>query len=399
MKGAMKDTMKDAMKETIKDNAKKYLDDVFEIAKYIYENPELGYEEVKAAEALCQAFKESGFQVEKGIYGLPTAFQASMDSGKAGPVAVFFAEYDALPEIGHGCGHNLICAMALLAAKSLAPLLSEIGGRIEVYGTPAEETSGAKVLMAEKGAFDGADFALMAHPGPVSEESGSSLTLIPLQFQYFGKAAHAAACPEEGINALDSLIQLYNGINALRQHLPSDVMIHGYISNGGTAPNVVPDFAEARFYVRAKRRETAEAAAERIKEVARGAALMTGARLEVSSFEATYYNLITNSALCQAFTENQRSMGDVPRPAAAGIGSLDLGNVSQRVPAVHGWIGFGDPSLIVHSKEFAERTVTEQGKDLLYRGACSIALTAYDVFAKPGLRKAIREEFEATVLK
>ncbi len=383
------------MKEQIKKNVKDYLDDAFQIAKYLYENPELGYQEVKACDTLCNAFEQSGFQVERGIYEIPTAFSAVYDSGKEGPNIVLCAEYDALPDIGHGCGHNLICSMAFLAATALKPILPEIGGKVVVFGTPAEETSGAKVEMAERGAFDDAAIAMMAHPAPVSEESGSSLTLIPLQFQYYGKPAHAAACPEEGINALDAVILLYNGINAIRQHVPNDVQFHGYISNGGVAPNIVPDFAEARFYIRAKKKATAEAAIEKVKEIARGAALMTGARLEMSHFEATYYDLVTNRALLNSFTKNQESLGEHVKPAAAGIGSLDLGNVSYKAPCVHGWIGFDDASLVIHSREFADRTVTEEGKNLLYRGACTMALTAYDVITDKALLAQIREEFEA----
>ncbi|WP_206457934.1 M20 family metallopeptidase [Anaerovorax sp. IOR16] len=383
------------MKERIKKNVKDYLDDAFQIANYLYENPELGYQEVKACNALCDAFERSGFEVLKGIYNIPTAFKATYDSGKEGPTLALCAEYDALPDIGHGCGHNLICSMAFLAATALKPILPEIGGKVVVFGTPAEETSGAKVAMADQGAFDDVSIAMMAHPAPVSEESGSSLTLIPLQFQYYGKSAHAAACPEEGINALDSLIQLYNGINALRQHVPNDVQFHGYISNGGSAPNIVPDFAEARFYIRAKKRATAEAAVERVKHIAEGAALMTGARLEISSFEETYYDLVTNQALLEVFTANQKSLGDDVRPAQEGIGSLDLGNVSYKAPCVHGWIGFGDSSLIIHSREFAAKTVTEEGRDLLYRGACAMALTGYDVITDKELLSRIREEFES----
>lgn len=382
------------MKENIKETAKSCLDEAFSIAKYLYENPELGYEEVKACEALCNSFAHHGFQVEKGIYDIPTAFRATFDSGKEGPAVALCAEYDALPEIGHGCGHNLISTMALVAALALAKELPQIGGKVVVVGTPAEETSGAKVLMAGEGEFDSYSVAMMAHPIALSECSGSSLTLIPLQFQYRGKAAHASACPEEGINALDAVIQLFNGINAIRQHVPKDVQFHGYISNGGVAPNIVPDFAEARFYIRAKRKATAEAAIEKVKKIAEGAALMTGATLEISSFEASYYDLMTNVTLRDAFSRNAAVLNDEPMPPQQGVGSLDMGNVSYRTPSIHAWVGFGVPGLIVHSKEFADMTVTEKGKDLLYRGACSMAMTGYDIITDPELLKNVRDEFE-----
>lgn len=382
------------MRETIMNVLQEHLDDAFAIARYLYENPELGFEEVKASAKLTEAFRNQGFTVETGLCDLPTSFRAEFDSGKPGPSIALCAEYDALPEIGHGCGHDLICTMALLGAIGLKAVLPETGGRVVVFGTPAEETSGGKVVMSEEGYFDDMDVVMMCHPSAQSERSGSSLCLIPLQFQYHGKAAHAAACPENGINALDAVIQLFNGINAIRQHQPG-VQFHGYISNGGAAPNIVPDLAEARFYIRARRRATAMAAAEKVKKIAEGAALMTGATLEISAFEATYFDLVTNETLCDVFAKNQASLpGDEVRPAQKGIGSLDLGNVSYHAPCVHGWLGFGDPSMIIHSREFAARTVTEDGRKLLLRGAATMALTGYDVLTDPELLARIRKEFE-----
>lgn len=387
----------EAVKSRVKEAIQAELNPVFEIARYLYENPELGYEEVKACERLCAAFEQYGFAVEKGIYDIPTAFQAVYDSGKKGPTIAFCAEYDALPEIGHGCGHNLICTMALAAAAGLKTVLPEIGGRVIVLGTPAEETSGAKVLMAEKGAFDGADVALMAHPSSKSEESGSSLAMTALQFQFFGKAAHAAAAPEMGINALDGVIQLFNGINALRQHMPKDVLFHGIISHGGAAPNIVPDFAEARFYIRAAKKSTVAWAVEKVHGIAEGAALMTGARVEISNFELSYDDLNTNQMLNQAVAANQAGLGDTVLKAQEGHGSLDLGNVSYVVPCVHAWIGFNDPSLVVHTREFADRTVSPRGKEILFTGACTLAFSACDVILQPDLLSEIKREFRETV--
>lgn len=385
------------MNETIATTLQKHLSGAFDVARYLYDNPELGYEEFKACDKLSQSFRDLGFGVETGICGLPTAFRADFDSGRPGPRIALCAEYDALPGIGHGCGHNLICTMALLAAAGLKSVLPETGGVVTVFGTPAEETSGAKVAMAEEGLFDSMDIVMMSHPAPISEESGTSLCLVPLQFRYHGKAAHAAACPQNGVNALDAVIQLFNGINAIRQHVQKDVLFHGYISNGGAAPNIVPDLAEARFYIRAQRRATAMEAAEKVKKIAEGAALMTGATLEISSFEASYFDLVTNHVLRDVFTRNQAALpGDQVQSAQAGIGSLDLGNVSYHAPCVHGWIGFGDPSLVVHSREFADLTVTESGRELLYRGAAAMAQTGYDVLTDPALLARIRTEFEAS---
>lgn len=383
------------MKEIIKKTVQDHLDEVFEIAKFMYENPEIGGEEVKASRILCEAFRKYGFMEETNFCGIPTAFKASFDSGKPGATIAYCAEYDALPEVGHGCGHDLISTSALLAAIALKEVLPKIGGRVEVYGTPAEETDGAKVAMANQGAFVGASAVMMAHPCAVSECSGTSMCLLPKMFRFYGKAAHASACPEEGINALDAVIQMYNGINALRQHVPNDVQFHGIISNGGVAANIVPDFAEAQFYVRAKKKATAEEALKKVIKIAEGAAMMTGARLELASFESAYYDLRTNQALCRAFVKNQEEMGDVVHPAGVGNGSLDLGNVSYQAPCVHGWFGFNDPSLVMHSKSFADKTITEDGRQLLKRAAATMAMTGYDVITDSELLKNIRLEFEA----
>ncbi len=386
----------DRIKEEIRDKIKSELDDVFEITRYLYENPETGYGEVKACARLCEAFEGYGFEVERNFCDLSTAFRAVYDSGKKGPVIGFCAEYDALPEIGHGCGHNLICTIALLGAAGLRAVLPEIGGKIVVYGTPAEETSGAKVPMAERGVFREADIILMAHPASLSEESGESYAMTALQFQYFGKAAHAAAAPEKGINALDSVIHLFNGINAMRQHTPG-VLYHGIISSGGAAPNIVPDFAEARFYIRARKKSIVAAAEQRVREIAKGAAMMTGARLEISNFELSYDDLLTNQTLNRVVIANQTALGDIVQKASDGHGSLDLGNVSYQAPCVHAWIGFGDPSLVVHTREFADRTVCAQGKALLLTGACTLAYSACDVILQPDLLDAIKKEFREAV--
>ena len=382
------------MKNKIIDEISNRMEELTEISKYLYENPELGDEEFKAVKLLTDFFTKNGFEVERSVYGLSTTFRAEYDSGKEGAHIAFFCEYDALPQIGHGCGHNLISAMSAGAALGLKSVLDETGGKVTVFGTQAEETSGVKGILAERGAFDDVTVAMMAHPNAVSEESGTSLALNAIKFEYFGKSAHAAAIPEKGINALDGVILLYNGINALRQHVTSDVRIHGIISNGGAAPNIVPDYAEAKFYVRSKEKGNLAAVVEKVKECAEGAARMTGAAVKISRFENPYDNLRTNRALSALFSANLREMGEAEiRPASDGIGSIDIGNVSHIVPVIHPWIGVGDPSLIIHSKEFAEHTVTGMGRDTLYKGACALALTGYDVVSSKENREKIKAEF------
>jgi amidohydrolase len=285
--------------------------------------------------------------------------------------------------------------MSFGAAVGLRSVLDKTGGRLTVFGTPAEETDGTKCVLVNMGAFEGISTAMMAHPNAVTEESGASLALQPMKFEFFGKAAHAAAKPEKGVNALDALLLLFNGINALRQHVRSDVRIHGVITDGGLAPNVVPDYAAAKFYVRAKDKSYLQEVTEKVKRCAEGAAAMTGATHKISFFENAYDNLRTNRALSDIFTANLRALGEEEIfPRSDGIGSIDIGNVSHVIPVIHPWIGIGDPNLVIHTREFAEATVTDKGKETLRKGACALALTAYDVLMSEENQKNIRKEFE-----
>jgi len=384
------------MKDRINNEISRRMEELAGISRYLYENPELGDQEYKAVKLLTDFFSKNGFTVECPIYGLETTFRAVYDSKKEGANIAFFCEYDALPQIGHGCGHNLISAMSAGAALGLKSVLDEIGGKITVFGTQAEETSGVKGTLADNGAYEGITVAMMAHPSAVSEESGSSLALNAIKFEFFGKTAHAAAAPEKGINALDGVILMYNGINALRQHVTSDVRIHGIISSGGAAPNIVPDYAEAKFYIRAREKRNLEEVVAKVKNIAEGAAMMTGATVKYGKFENSYDDLLTNRTLSELFSANLRAAGEsVIRAASEGVGSIDMGNVSHAVPAIHPWIGIGDPSLIIHSKEFADYTVTKQGEAAIKKGAYALAATAYDVIVSKEIREKIRAEFEA----
>ncbi|MBR0600356.1 M20 family metallopeptidase [Sinanaerobacter chloroacetimidivorans] len=382
------------MKEKITKEIENNLDSLVSISKCLYEHPELGGEEYLAAKTLTDELKDRGFQVEEKICGLETAFRAVYDSGKAGASVAFFCEYDALPSIGHGCGHNLIASMSLGAAIGLKSVLDEIGGKIFVFGTPAEETNGAKVQMAREGIFDGITVGIMTHPSPVTEESGTSMALYPMNFQYRGKASHAAASPEKGINALDAVILLFNSINALRQHVTRDVMFHGIITAGGEAPNVVPDFTEAKFYIRAANKKNLMEAVKRVEDCAYGTERITGAKVTISCFEAVFDDMRTNKTLSEVYNKNLMNLGeDRISPASAGIGSIDMGNVSHVIPSIHPWIGFGDENLVIHTREFAERTITEEGKNLIRKAAAAMAMTGYDVITSYELQKQIIEEF------
>ena len=360
-----------------------------EISDYIYNNPELGNEEYKAVEALTTFLKEHDFKIEAPIADMATAFKATFDSGKPGMTIGYLCEYDALPKIGHGCGHNMIGAMSAGAGVVLSKVLHEIGGKVIVYGTPAEETNGGKVILAEAGVFDELDAAMIVHPDGETRASGSSSALYPIRFIYKGKTAHAASCPEKGINALNSVIQLFNGIDALRQHVTPDVKMHGIITKGGVAANIVPDEAVADFYFRASTKERVTEVVEKVKKIAEGAALMTGATLEMERYELPYDDLNTNETLSEIFNSNLRELGitDIKEAKATG-GSSDIGNVSHVAPTIHPYIGITDCPMVGHSVEMANATTTSKAHDRLLIAALAMAYTGHDIIVKnESLRK------------
>lgn len=360
-----------------------------EMSDYIYNNPELGNEEYKAVEALTTFLKDHNFKIESPIADMDTAFKATFDSGKPGMTIGYLCEYDALPKIGHGCGHNMIGVMSAGAGVALSKVLHEIGGKVIVYGTPAEETNGGKVILAEAGVFDELDAAMIVHPDGETRASGSSSALYPIRFIYKGKTAHAASCPEKGINALNSVIQLFNGIDALRQHVTPDVRMHGIINKGGVAANIVPDEAIADFYFRASTKERVTEVVEKVKKIAEGAALMTGATLEMERYELPYDDLNTNETLSEMFNNNLRELGitDIKEAKATG-GSSDIGNVSHVAPTIHPYIGITDCPMVGHSVEMAKATTTSKAHDRLLIAALAMAYTGHDVIVRnESLRK------------
>ncbi|WP_099156522.1 M20 family metallopeptidase [Virgibacillus ndiopensis] len=382
------------MKHKLSEEIKKIEQQLWNMSDHLYHNPELGDQEFQSAQLLTNFLKEHQFIIETGIVNRSTAFKAEYKSEKPGPTIAYLAEYDALPGVGHGCGHNLIGTMSVGAGVALSKLVDEIGGSVVVLGTPAEETNGAKVPMSAEGVFDNIDVAMILHPSDQSYVSGDSLAMDAIQYSYTGKSSHAAASPEKGINALDSVIQLFNGINALREHLPTDVRVHGIISEGGQAANVVPDKATAQFYIRAKERTYLNNVVEKINNIANGAALMTGATLEISNYELSYDDMKTNDALSKAFTKNlKQTDSQTIHQAKQSYGSIDMGNVSQVVPAIHPYIGLHQPGIVAHTKEFADRTITTEGHQILINGALTLAKTGYDVLTDQMLLEAINGEF------
>ncbi|MCM3708830.1 MULTISPECIES: M20 family metallopeptidase [Cytobacillus] len=368
------------------------------ISMYIGENPELGHEEYKACKVLTEELKNHGFTLEIGTCGLPTAFTATYDSGKEGPVIGYMSEYDALPEVGHACGHNLIGTMGIAAGIGLSKVIHETGGKVIVFGTPAEETKGGKVTMAEAGIFDALDAAIMVHPLDNYVKSGTSLAMDAIQFEFFGKSAHAAASPHLGINALDAVLQTFNSINALRQHIKQDARIHGIITEGGKAANVVPDYAVAQFYVRAAKREYVNELVEKVKKCAEGAALQTGAEMKWSNYEYSYDDMVTNSPLSEAFNKELISLGvneEEIMEQKDGSGSLDMGNVSQAAPSIHPYIKICNEAYACHTHEFREAAMSDQAREAMILGAKAMALTGYEVLTNKELLQKIKAEFES----
>ncbi|MGD6877806.1 M20 family metallopeptidase [Bacillus infantis] len=385
------------MKQIIQNKIENLKQEFINISTYIGENPELGHEEFKSSAILIETLEKNGFVVEKGTCGLPTAFRAVYDSGKAGAAIGLMAEYDALPEVGHACGHNLIGTMAIAAGIGLSKAVGETGGKVIVYGTPAEETKGGKVTMAENGIFEELDVAMMVHPLSKYLKSGRSLAMDAIQFEFFGKSAHAAASPEKGINALDAVLQTFNSINALRQHITPDARIHGIIPEGGKAANVVPDYASAQFYVRASSRSYVNELVEKVKACAQGAALQTGAEMKASFYEFSYDDMQTNQQLSDAFTKELIGLGIDPgeiHEDRDGSGSLDMGNVSQAVPSIHPYIKICNEDFACHTHEFREAAMSSQAQEAMILGAKAMALTGYKILSSKELLESIKEEFK-----
>lgn len=383
------------LKSTIAEMIHAHEEQFKQISSYIGHHPELGNEEYIAAEKLTACLEQHGFTITRGLLHIPTSFLAEYDSGKPGPVIAYLSEYDALPHLGHACGHHLIAMMSLAAAVGLKAILHETGGSIRVYGTPAEETDGAKVPMARAGLFDDCDVAMMIHPYNRYEQSGTSLAMSAITFEYFGQPSHAAASPHEGVNALDGIIQLFNGVNALRQQIRSDARIHGIITNGGQAANIIPEYASALFYVRAADRRYTNELKERVKRVAEGAALQTGCTVQIKEDDFAYDEMQTNGVLSGLFNQNLFNNGVKPSELHSGSdqGSLDLGNVSARVPSIHPYIPITHELHALHTIPFRDDALKPYALDQMIFGAKMLAYTGCDVLTQPDKLEEIKVEF------
>ena len=336
--------------------------------------------------------KEHGFQIDCPLAGMETAFRAYFQGKQNGPKIIYLAEYDALPEIGHGCGHNLIGAAGVGAAVVLSKM-ADLSGEIVVIGSPAEETSGAKVTLTEAGVFDQAAAALMFHPGSCNVPEIASLALDAIEVTYYGKSAHMAVADSGAINALEALLGLFNRIEKLKRKLGRAERIDGIIIEGGISPNIVPDKAVARFYLRADRREKLNRIRQRFIECAQKAAAKVQAKMEWHYYESSYDEMITNYHLAQAFRINLHYLGitDIEPPQTM-VGSVDMGNVSQVVPALHAYLRLGDGVEVPHTVEFARAVLSEAGEKVLATAVKALALTGWDVLTNAELRQQMHEE-------
>lgn len=372
-------------------------DQLIELSLRIFNNPESGFEERKASEWITDCLEKEGFTLERGICDLPTAFKANY--GKGEPQIAIMCEYDALPNLGHACGHNLIAAAATGAAFASKLAVDEYGGRLVVFGTPAEEFYGGKVLMAEKGVFDNLSAALMVHPG--WEDSTISYTYAAqnLEVEFIGKTAHASAQPDEGINALEAMIQSYVSINSLRQQTCKKGQIHGIITNGGEAPNVIPAFSSASFFVRATDDEYLEVLKQKVLNCFIAAETATGAKLGYNWSKTKYNSFRNNTVLSDIVFQNMQKIGRNPRiPGPDEIGgSTDMGNVSHIVPSVHAWLKITRDNIKPHSPEFLSAVMSEEGNKSIIDGAKIIAMSVADILSHPSICAQILKEHHKQV--
>jgi amidohydrolase len=372
-------------------------DQLVQAADWIHAHPEIGHEEVEAAGRLAALLREAGIEVQRGTAGMATAFKAELPGrgGAERPRIAILAEYDALPGLGHGCGHNLIGTAAVGAGLALRAVLPELDGSVWVLGTPAEESAapnaGGKVHMVNAGVFDEVDAAIMFHPASETVMTPDrSLAARGFEFEFRGRAAHAAGAPEEGLNALDAVVLFYNAVSMLRQQVRSDVRIHGIIQNGGAAANIIPDYTKIRYRTRADDSEYLATVVERVQACARGAAEATGCTVEWQEYMPGYENTLPNKVLLELMTDNLRALGlqVSTRRRRPGRGSTDFGNVTRRTPGAEARIGITEEKDVPgHSEKFREAAGSERGRQAMLAAAKALAMTAVDLLAEPELLK------------
>ena len=383
-----------AVKEAIAQAVDSLGDELEALSHQIHAHPELGYEEVQACGWLTDFLARKGFKVETGVAGVATAFRATIETG-AGPTIAILCEYDALPGIGHACGHNVIATSGAGAGAALAAAKAQLPkGRILVIGTPAEEGGGGKVKLIQGGVFKDVDCAMMIHGFDRTLLHQDLLGIVRVTFEYTGKAAHASVDPWAGINALDACIQTFNAISMLRQQVRPECRIHGIITSGGAAANIIPEHAAATFYVRAPRIDTMWELYKRVVACAEGAARAAGAGLKATQHDTVYEPLNSNKVLLDLFAANMKTAGLVEgEPIPDRLGSSDVGNVSQVIPTIQPMVAIAPLGTAIHSREFADAAVKPLARAGLLAAAKTMAMTTLDLLAEPGLVEKAKRAF------
>jgi amidohydrolase len=386
----------EAVKQRVIEEVERRGDVLVDASRQIHARPELCYEEHFACDVLASICEGEGLAVERGAYGVETAFVARAGDGD-GPTVAVLCEYDALPGIGHACGHNIIATAGLGAGLAAASVAADTGGRIVVMGTPAEEGGGGKILMGDAGAFAGVDAAMMVHPAGVDRTEIHAIAIATWEVTYKGQAAHAAAFPHRGRNALDAAVLGYNAVAALRQHIRPTERIHGVFTEAGDKPNIVPDHAVAQWYVRSDTIETLQPLKARVLACLEAGAAAAGCTMEHRATCPEYSDLRTNSTLIELYRSNSERLG---RPlidtdlSQAIVGSTDMGNVSYWVPSIHPMIKVSPPSVSIHSPEFTAHACSADGDRAVLDGAKAMAMTVVDLWLRPDAMAAVRAGFD-----
>lgn len=389
----------EAVKERIAAEVDRRADVLIDASHAIHANPELNFEEHFAHAILTGILEAEGLELERKAYGLDTAFVAR--AGSSGPTIAVLCEYDALPGIGHACGHNIIGTAGLGAGIAAGALADELGGRVVILGTPAEEGGGGKVLMADRGALEGIDAAMMVHPAGADLSRMDVIAIQQLWVDYRGKAAHAAAFPQKGRNALDAAVLGYMNVAALRQHILPTERVHGIFPRAGDKPNIVPEFTSAHWYVRSPTLKTLERLKPRVFACLEAGAAAAGCEMTYEWREPVYADMMDNAAMLELYIANAartgRTLSDPSAAAHPVVGSTDMGNVSHVVPSIHPMIKVGPPHVSIHSQEFTSYTASFDGDAAVIDGAKALAMTVVDLWLRPDALESATREFAESV--
>jgi amidohydrolase len=381
------------LKEEVRAEVDRLGSDLLTVSRFLHANPELAYEERQAAELLTDILEQHGFVVTREAASLPTAFTGLAGSGA--PRIAFMAEYDALPGLGHACGHNLIGTASLGAALAVRSILDRVPGTVLLVGCPAEEKGGGKIALVEAGVFDGTDAAMLVHPSNRTEMVKLALGMRELTVEYFGKASHAAATPDQGVNALDAVVLAYTGIGVMRQQVRPDARIHGIITHGGQAPNIIPDYAAARFYVRALDLTYMNDLFGRVASCCEAAALATGCQIKLTSASKDYHPYKPVYGLAEMFQRNLEALGEAvdQGPVDRELGSTDVGNVSQVVPTIQPMMQICPREITCHMAAFADAAVSDAGHRAMFTAAKAMAMTAVDLLTDAAALARVQADF------